>query len=113
MDIANEKIDLTANQLKFTGSSGEKKYEANIELFADVVTEDSKWTKTGFHLLFVLSKKDQNGEFWPRLTKDKVKNQYITVDWSKWVDEDEEEEDPNKGLGGFDPNAMQSILHKT
>ena len=33
----------------------------------------------------------------------------MQVDWSKWVDEDEEEEDPNKGLGGFDPSAMQGF----
>ena len=113
MDIKDEKIDLTPNQLKFSGASGEKKYEANIEFFADVVPEDSKWTKTGFHLFFVLSKKAQDEAFWPRVTKEKVKNQYISVDWAKWVDEDEEEEDPNKGLGGFDPNAMQSTPYLT
>lgn len=30
------------------------------------------------------------------------------MDWSKWVDEDEEEEEGSKGLGGMDPSAMQS-----
>ena len=58
--------------------------------------------------MFVLEKKNQDAEFWPRLLKSKEKNQYIQVDWSKWVDEDEEEEDPNKGLGGMDPAMMQS-----
>jgi hypothetical protein len=56
----------------------------------------------------VLEKKNVNAAFWPRLIKSKEKNQYIHVDWAKWVDEDEEEEDPNKGLGGFDPAQMQS-----
>ena len=43
------------------------------------------------------------------MIKSNVKSQYIQVDWSKWVDEDEEEEDPNKGLGGFDPSQMQGF----
>lgn len=61
-------------------------------------------------MLFVLRKKSADGKFWPRLIKSTQKNQYIQVDWAKWVDEDEEEEDPNKGLGGFDPSQMQSNL---
>jgi hypothetical protein len=59
-------------------------------------------------MLFVLQKKNVSAPFWTRLIKSKDKNQYIQVDWAKWVDEDEEEEDPNKGLGGFDPSQMQS-----
>jgi len=70
----------------------------------------SKWHKTGFHMLFVLQKKNADAPFWARLIKSKEKSQYIQVDWSKWVDEDEEEEDPSKGLGGVDPNQMQSNL---
>ena len=60
-------------------------------------------------MLFVLEKKNVKAAFWPRLIKPTAKNQYIQVDWSKWVDEDEEEEDPNKGLGGFDPSAMHGF----
>jgi len=37
----------------------------------------------------VIEKKDKNAPFWPRLLKTQAKNQYIQVDWSKWVDEDE------------------------
>jgi hypothetical protein len=39
-------------------------------------------------LLFALFKQDEAKLFWPRLTKEKKKNQYITIDWQKWVDED-------------------------
>lgn len=108
MDIVNEKVDLTATHLNFEGESGGKKYAFQLELFNEVTTELSKWSKTGFHMLFVLQKKNANDGFWPRLIKSTQKNQYIQVDWAKWVDEDEEEEDPNKGLGNFDPNQMQS-----
>merc|ERR1712060_929439 len=51
---------------------------------------------------------DKEAEYWPRITKEKVKNSRITVDWSKWVDEDEEDEAPEMG-GDFDPSAMQGF----
>jgi hypothetical protein len=38
--------------------------------------------------LIVLQKKDDTKSFWPRLTKATAKNQYIQIDWGKWVDED-------------------------
>lgn len=88
MDITNEKIDLTATHLNFNGTSGGKEYALQLELFDEVSTDNSKWTKTGFHLLFVLEKKNTDAAFWPRLIKPTAKNQYIQVDWSKWVDED-------------------------
>ena len=86
MDITNEKIDLNATHLNFTGTSGNKNYALSLELHQEVLPEDSKWTKTGFHLFFVIQKKDPDADFWPRLLKAKEKNQYIQVDWSKWVD---------------------------
>lgn len=109
-DITDENIELTETTLTFVGNSDGKKYEFAFEFFGEVDKAASKWTKTGFHLIFVVEKKDPNGAFWPRLLKTTNKNQYIQVDWSKWVEEDEEEEEPNKGLGGFDPSQMQSTL---
>ena len=45
-------------------------------------------------------------EYWPRLTKDKVKSPYIKTDFSKWVDEDEQEStstalDDDMNFGGM------------
>ncbi len=37
-------------------------------------------------MLFVLEKNNKDAAFWPRLIKSKDKNQYIQVDWAKWVD---------------------------
>lgn len=46
---------------------------------------------------------DDKGEFWPRLLEDKhlEKNQ-VTIDWNRYVDEDEEDE-----VGGFDTSALE------
>lgn len=87
-DILNENIELTENTLTFVGQSDKDKYAFNFEFYASVDKEASKWNKTGYHLMFVLEKKDKDASFWPRLLKGKEKNQYVQVDWSKWVDED-------------------------
>ena len=39
----------------------------------------------------MIRKKDKQAEYWPRLTKEKVKNAFIKTDFSKWVDEDEQD----------------------
>lgn len=40
-------------------------------------------------MIFVLVKKDKTDKYWPRLTKENKKTQYIQIDWGKWVDEDD------------------------
>lgn len=88
-DISEEKIDLTETTISFQGTSDKVKYAFDFELFGPINKEESKWTKTGFHLLIVLQKKETDKPFWPRITKATAKNQYIQIDWAKWVDEDE------------------------
>jgi hypothetical protein len=41
-------------------------------------------------LFVILKKKNCDQKFWARLTKSTVKNQYIQIDWAKWIDEDDE-----------------------
>ncbi len=100
-------MDLGESRITFRGSSDKKEYEFDYELFGEVVVADCKWEKTGFHMRFILAKKDPS--WWVRLVKDGKKNTYIQCDWDKWVDEDEEDESANKGMGGWDPSAMQGF----
>ena len=58
--------------------------------------------------LITLAKTDKEAEYRPRIMKDKIKNSRITVDWNKWVDEDEADEAPEVG-GDFDPSAMSQF----
>lgn len=60
-------------------------------------------------------KQDKEEEFWVRLLSDKVlEKTNVHVDWSKYVDEDEAEEQGGfdmsalNGAGGFDMNAMMA-----
>ena len=79
-----------------------------MPLFGAIIKADSKFNKNGRHPIITIAKLDQETEYWPRLTKEKVKNSRITIDWGKWVDEDEEDEAPDMGAG-MDPSAMQGF----
>ena len=71
---------------------GSKEYEASFDLFAEVVVSESKWNTKGRHIILNISKKDKEAEeHWPRITKEKVKNPHLAIDWDKWIDEDEED----------------------
>lgn len=52
---------------------------------------------------FVLKKKNEEEPFWPRLTNEKVKHHWLKVDFNKWKDEDdsEDEVEGGGGMGGF------------
>ena len=100
--------------LKFSCSANGQKYLLELETFEAIVKEESAWNVKGRNVLINLSKKDktQEEEWWPRITKAKVKNQLITIDWSRWKEPDDEEEDAGKGapggggMGDFDPAMM-------
>ena len=40
--------------------------------------------------MLTLRKKNIEADFWPRLTKTTIKNSKIQIDWTKWIDEDED-----------------------
>ena len=74
--------------------------------FIVIANQDSKWNVNGLHGQFILKKKEES--YWKRLTKEEKKFTNITVDWNKYVDEDEEEEEHDKGLGSdWNPDNMK------
>ncbi|KAF5377303.1 hypothetical protein D9615_006380 [Tricholomella constricta] len=108
--------DLTPTSISFKARHGnsskgisEKDYEFNLELFAEVVPELSTKKLTTRSFSVTLRKKEKKEEYWPRLTKDKVKNAFLKTDFSKWVDEDEQDGvaaipddgDDAPGMGGM------------
>ncbi|CAK5264985.1 unnamed protein product [Mycena citricolor] len=115
-DIQESSLEyaLEPTKLTFKATSGntktgsEKAYAFELEFFSEIVPEKSskKLSTRSFYL--VLRKKEQKAEFWPRLTKEKVRNAYLKTDFSKWVDEDEqdgpearEDEDLESAMGGM------------
>ncbi|KAL7694177.1 putative CS domain, HSP20-like chaperone [Plasmopara halstedii] len=96
-DVKDEKVSLNSKNLTFKGTSNGKVYETDRNLH--------------FHIV----KKNQDEEFWPRLLVDKnLEKTNVKVDWTKFVDEDEDEEPSGfdmsalNGGGGFDMNEMMA-----
>jgi len=117
-DIAEKdtKLDIQADKLTFTGYSQIKKttYSVTLEFFAEIVPEETKKNHTNRYIELVLRKKELKEEFWPRLLKAKGKVHFLRTDFDKWVDEDEQEGNPddedfmNKmgGMGGAGGGGM-------
>ncbi|KAH3680632.1 hypothetical protein WICMUC_000224 [Wickerhamomyces mucosus] len=108
-DSQNTKIDLTSTHLNIEADSEDTKshYKLNLEFFKEVDPEKSHHHTSGNSIYFVIRKVEKQEEFWPRLTKEKLKYHYIKTDFDKWVDEDEQEEQEatDDFAGGFPGGA--------
>ncbi|KAL0260795.1 p23 chaperone protein wos2 [Diplodia seriata] len=110
-DVPKDKmtLDVQPTKVAFTGHSELKNvdYKAELELFAEIVPEESKINHTGKNIEMVLRKKDLKEEFWPRLLKESKKLHFLKTDFDKWVDEDEQDEaadeDMLANMGGMPP----------
>ncbi|CAE6451323.1 unnamed protein product [Rhizoctonia solani] len=106
------KYELTPNKLTFKGTTASPSeqpvdYAFELELFGEVVPDESVKKLTSRHFVAVLRKKDLKLEYWPRLTKEKVRLQWLRTDFEKWADEDEQDAkaeldtDGMEGMGGL------------
>lgn len=107
IDQTTMKLGITSTEIDLTGTNATTgdEYHLHIDLFKPIVTTNVHKTITGSHVALILQKVSIGEEFWPRLTKEKIKYPYIRTDFDKWVDEDEQEfEDMDKedGLQGID-----------
>ena len=90
------KIEINGKKIKYEGTDGTKNYSFDIELYDEIDKENSKYTLDTRNIFLNLKKKKE-GEYWPRLTLNKIKYHWIEIDWNYFVDEDEEEDakEPN------------------
>lgn len=105
-NINNPTIDIEPNQIKFDGVAADKKpYKLDITLFKEINPEKSIKTVRDRYIELVLKKQEDDTEFWPHLTKEKQKYHWLKVDFEKWVDEDDEEEEASK----FNEDMMNGL----
>ena len=86
-DASNVVLRLVADTLSLSCSSEGKVYTCETLLFAAVSAEESSFVARPRHIEIRIQKKDSG--WWTRLTKDKGKNAHITLDWTRWQDEDD------------------------
>jgi hypothetical protein len=105
-DLKDPKITLTSTALSFAGTSNGKAYAAELE-FAhelDEAAEASKYEVSPRKVQFHILKKDAT-VWWASLLKDAKKEKgQVTVDWTRYVDEDEA--DGKFDMGQFGAGAQ-------
>ncbi|CAG9535769.1 unnamed protein product [Cercopithifilaria johnstoni] len=89
-------LQITEKSLHVKGTYGGSKalYEATFDFYAGVKTDYRKIANDR-HLELVINKETPN--WWPRLAKSNAKLPWVKVDFNKWKDEDEDEDDMNGG----------------
>jgi len=108
--IKDEKITIDSEKLTFSCHCPKdgKSYSVELAFFDDIVPEESQQKKGGREFSFSLKKKNTDADWWPRLLKTKAKNQFIKVDFHRWVDEDEADEE--KADNAFDNAGMEEMM---
>lgn len=83
LTIAGSKITFSGQSIPPPSTGGtaskveEKTYKFDLELFAEV--EEVKRTENTKQLSLVLKKVESSADYWPRLTKEKVKLNFVKV----------------------------------
>merc|ERR1712235_184235 len=106
-----QRIVFTCSQVKLINnkkSNEMKKYRNEIDLFGKVKPADCGYQIFGRCIKCLLPRQEV-GEYWPRLTKEKQKIHWLKVDFSRWRDEDDDEGE-DKLDSDFDMNKMLNQL---
>lgn len=85
-------------------TSDGKKFTIALDTYGDVVVEKSEFIILTRSIKVRLRKAVPAGkrkpDFWPRMTKDKVKLAHLTVDWDTWKDEEDLVDEDEEGEQG-------------
>lgn len=87
----------------FSATAGAEKipYEVDIDLFDKIDVNNSKASAGSRNICYFVKKAES--KWWDRLLKQGGKTPiFLKVDWDKWVDEDEEQEQDNKPTSEMD-----------
>lgn len=107
--IKDEEISIDTEKLTFRCKCAGKSYHVELKFCDEIVPEESKQRKGGREFFFDMKKKNTDADYWPRLLKEKTKNQFIRVDFARWCDEDEQE-DPK--AAGYDEQGLEAMMQQ-
>lgn len=104
-DCRNPTIKIEKDRLYFKGKGGtdNKECEVTLEFFKEIKPEESKFAVRDRATEFVIIKAEEG--FWKRLLKDETKYHWLKVDFNKWKDEDDSEDE-------VDGTDMEEMMHK-
>jgi len=93
-DCKNPKINIHRSELSFEGVGGPQKvlYTIKFVFFKDVDPNQSRYIVRDREIELIL-KKEEQGPYWCRLVKTQAKQHWLGVDFDRWKEEDESDED--------------------
>ncbi|KAM4880888.1 prostaglandin E synthase 3 isoform 2-T2 [Sylvia borin] len=94
-DSKDVNVNFEKSKLTFSclGGSDNFKHLNEIDLFNNIDPNESKHKRTDRSILCCL-RKGESGQAWPRLTKERAKLNWLSVDFNNWKDwEDDSDED--------------------
>ena len=91
-------MQVEKNSLHFKGSVAADKnvYELNLKLLKEIQPEKTKYQVKPRCIEFALEKAEE-GPYWERLLETRTKQHWLKVDFSKWKDEDDSDEEAGGG----------------
>uniref|UniRef100_A0A0N5C835 CS domain-containing protein n=1 Tax=Strongyloides papillosus TaxID=174720 RepID=A0A0N5C835_STREA len=113
MEVQDLRIEGNKIHVKGTKGKGGPLYETDLEVYSDLNGEMYKRVSTARALELIIPKAKE--EWWPRLLKQSGRNPWLKIDFNKWKDEDESDnEDPFGDMGGFgdmfDASRMKDMM---
>ncbi|KAF4078036.1 hypothetical protein AMELA_G00194770 [Ameiurus melas] len=99
-DSKDVEVKFNKSKLNFScvGGIDSIKYHNEVELFEAIDPNDSKHKRTD-RSVYCCLRKAEPGKSWPRLTKDKAKFNWLSVDFNNWKDW---EDDSDEELSSYD-----------
>lgn len=111
IDSANVQIEIKETSITFKCTDAkDTEYSNSIEWYKEINVEDSGYQIKGRSIDCLLYKKDlKNMSYWPRITKNKEKLRWLSVDFNRWRDEDDsEDESPDNFNQDFDFSKLMN-----
>ena len=107
-NFKNQNITFNTNNVRLVGDSGNIEYDIVIDFNSDIVNEKSNWIINQNCIELVVMKGKQL--FWQKLTKNKQNN--IRIDWQKWKDEDDDEDDILQDFSSFQKQLPEEFMNQ-
>ena len=98
-DLKDEKITIDEKKVVIDYNENGNHYYEELNLKDEIDAEKSSYSKSGFNTSIELVKKNEG--FWKSLTTNDKAIPNLKIDWSHFVDSDEEEEPQDAGMGGL------------
>lgn len=98
-DCKNPTLNLEKDKLTFDGVGGPDKrhFQVTIPFYKEIDSEKSQIFIRDRNIELLIKKLDSDKTFWPHLTKEKTKHHWLKVDFNKWREEDDSEDENNEG----------------